>query len=847
MTEVQRTGHLGLVHGAPVGANGIHVLHIVPHSFSAPDFRYHGSTKDFAGRPQYFRDREVGFDTFHHRKNVDTLKSKLTALELADYTHIIFDGSFTDHDWHYVKTRWPNAKLILRSHNLELPHRKDTCRALAAAAATDDLVRQSEDKRDAHRNRRIFFERDVAAAKYAHVILSIEGIKPSARYWSRLGFQGEVLEAPYFLPEGYVEEINAKLDEAGPRRSWVVCVMSAQPGPLTYHALMRFHKAVKSLGERKVNWRFRATGRHFWVKNHADFSTRVKPLGIVDDLMGLLTVSRAVAVLSELGRGFKTKILEAILCGDWILVNATVFSRLPEVVKPYCLVVDLESPFGFDEALERIQRKQWPGGDPNAVLQEQNYAALECALFGERSASGVGATLSAPPGGRRKSVIAYWSDEDVAVTATFCTVLTPLHKRVAAHNFELNAALNPHCQILWNVVDNHDVHLNDKRVKAFLRQLAETRGKVGPDLRQSYMQKAKEEYYDYGDIQAYLPGAKVFNGPSLEETFAYFLPQLNSADEEQSEHRRLLTKFLASYHHAAGLNIALENVTTRYAVVIDPDLYVIRPNWLQEVIDHMSEHDLAVFGVPWNPRWYQKFRDFPCTHLMVIDLQKCQWRRDMLAPDLVRAGAKYVSKFWLEFPQMAKAGWSGALQHLFKNLSLAISEDRRQRRTIGASRDTGFSLLEEFKRDPRLKAEVATPVFTPSAGFMPTSVTPLQRVIDRLAPDRRSYLSKRPGSFTTQGFDAFGLPDTRSLGWEEFLWKGQPFAFHVRGELHRQPIGRMDDVEVLNKLNALLAKIGRPPLTDRTIGGADLAAPTATTSWAHLDAALARSTAPETA
>jgi hypothetical protein len=480
------------------------------------------------------------------------------------------------------------------------------------------------------------------------------------------------------------------------------------------------------------------------------------------------------------------------------------------------------------------------------VLREQNYAAMDRALFGDGSVRASGATFAAAAPGRRKSLIAYWSAHNVAVEATFCTVLTPLHKRVAAHNYELSAALNPRCRIHWNVVDNHDVHLNDKRVKAFLRQLADTRGKVQPDLRQSYMQKAKEEYYDYGDVREYLPASRVFSGPSLEQTFEYFFPQLDSTAEEEPEHRRLLSKFLASYHHAAGLNIALENVRTRYAVVIDPDLYVVRPNWLEDVIAHMTQHDLAVFGVPWNPRWYQKFRYFPCTHLMVIDLQKCRWRRDMLAPDLVRPGGKYVSKFWLEFPETAKAGaWAG-LRSLISNLPRAIGEDRRQRQTIGASHDTGFSLLEEFKRDPRLKAETATAVFTPKIGFMPATVTPLQRLVDAVAPDRWSYLPKKPGYFTTRGFDAFGFPDTRALGWEEFLWKGEPFAFHVRGELHRKPIGRTDDVQVLNRLNAVLAKLNRPPLVDRAIGGADLAAPTEITSWAHLDRDKAPAADPET-
>ena len=836
MTEVERLGELGLVRGERTGSGDIHLLHIVPHTFSAPDFHYHGSTKDFASRQQYFRDRGVWFDVFHHRKNVDSLATKLKGDDLPQYTHIMVDGSFTLKDWKYLKQRWPQARLIMRSHNLELPHRKDTLRALNLAAPTDDMERQAEDKRDTKRNRRTFLDRDLAAAKYADTILTIETLKPAARYWAWLGFRGEVIEEPYFLTDAYLKEIEVNVETKGrKRRDWVVCVMSSHPGPLTYHGLLCFHKAVKSLGERKPDWRFRATGRQFWVKNHEDYTPRVKPLGIVDDLMGLISISKAVAVLSELGRGFKTKILEAIVCRTWVLINPQLFRRLPDAVKPYCVVVDLDSPFGFDEAIDRIGRKEWPGGDPNGELREQAYAALDHVFFGDKRAKVVGATLAAGP--TRKSTICYWSDaprEGPQVEATICTVLTPVHKRVAAHNYELVSLLNEGARTHWNVVDNHDIHLNDKRIKAFLRQLANTRGKVQPDLRDEYMQSAKSEYFDYGEITDYIPPANVIQGLSLTETFEYFYPQLESSAEEADEHRRLMMKFLASYHHASGLNLALEQVRTRYAVVLDPDLYVVRPNWLKEVIDHMAERDLTVFGAPWNPRWYQKYRYFPCTHLMVIDLQNLRWGKDMLAPDLVRPGGKYISTFWQGFPEVRQQGRWSARRHLAGNLKRAIQEDLKQRSTIGRSHDTGFNMLQEFTTRPGLKAECLVPVFKPGHGFQPPTVTPQQVAADRLLPDHMSYVPKKPGYFTDRGFDDFGYPDFRALGWEEFLWKGEPFAFHVRGELHRKPIGRTDDVQVLNKLNAILRKMGRPPLADRSIGGSDLQAVDAS-SWDHLD------------
>ena len=838
MTEVARVGELGLVQGQRVAASEVLLLHLVPHSVGASDFHLHGSTKDIRGRHQYFNERGVSYDVFYHRRNLDQLKDVLTGDNLPDYTHILVDGSFTFKDWKFLTRRWPKAKRMFRSHNSELPHRLDAVRALSEVAATDDTERLAQNRIDTRLNRRVFFDRDLAAARFADCILTIETLKTASRYWSWLGFKGELVELPYFLPEEYVSELAAEVRRLGAsRRDWVLCVTSSHPGPLTYHGLLRFHQAVSNLGDRKPEWKFRATGRALWVKKHAAYTSRVKPLGIVDNLYKLTAISRAVAVLSDRGRGFKTKILEAILGNSWVLVNPRLYRRLPEVVRPYCVIVDPDSPFSLDEALARIDSKVWPHGDPNAVLREQADRAMDAVLLRPGPRPNVkGATLGQPPKGSRKSSVTLWSDNRTAGSpkVTFCTVLTPVHKKVAAHNWELVKHLNPDFEPRWQVVDNHDLHMAGKKNIAFLRQLKEVRGKPARDVRDLYLQRAKEEYYDYGDIAEYMPGANITSGWSLQETFDYYYPRLNSRPQDVVEHRRLLQKFLASYHHASGLNLALQKVDSRYAVVIDPDLYVLRPNWLHDVIDHMTKNDLACFGVPWNPRWYWKYRYFPCTHLMVLDLEKCPWRWDLLAPDLVNYGQKFISKFWLEQARLQNDDPPAARKHLRKNLRRAFNEDLVQRRTIAESGDTGYCLIEEFDHNPALKYEAAIPVFSVDMGFQPASVTPLQRQFDALLPDRWSYLPKRPHSMSANGFKEFGLPNCRQWGWEEFLWKDEPFAFHVRGELHRKPVGRTDDVQAWNAINAALARAGQAPLADRTWAGADLEAPEVN-SWRRLD------------
>ncbi len=374
-----------------------------------------------------------------------------------------------------------------------------------------------------------------------------------------------------------------------------------------------------------------------------------------------------------------------------------------------------------------------------------------------------------------------------AEPVTICTVATPLHKRLLARNHRLVGELNPGAPVAWSVAYN-------------------------ADIRRPGAKAGEEAPADPEPIEACAPGAVIVPGPGLEATFDATLAAFGSRGEEAREHRRLLTKYIASYHHAAGLNLAMAEVRTRYAVVMDPDFYVVRPGWIAEVIGHMRARGLALFGAPWSPRWYQKFRDFPCTHFMVMDLQAVPWRADLFAPDLVGGGRRFGSAFWEDHlaGRAARGRW-GALADLLKNLPAAVGEDIRQRATIGDARDTGYGLLKEFERRPELKAETVTAVFDPRDGFMPAMVGPLQASgpVEALLPDRLRYL---PGGLIrlAPGLRGVRPADFRALGWEEFLWRGAPFAFHVRGELQRKTAGADADAQVGAGLEAVMRRLAAP-------------------------------------
>jgi hypothetical protein len=108
-------------------------------------------------------------------------------------------------------------------------------------------------------------------------------------------------------------------------------------------------------------------------KSIPDFIERV---GFVDDPLKLLKESRAVALLTDYGFGFKTKILEAAECGCWTLVKPLVFQRLPSNVQPYCIVVDKESVAAFLGALVKTF-EPLPRGNLNSLLRAQAYGEMD--------------------------------------------------------------------------------------------------------------------------------------------------------------------------------------------------------------------------------------------------------------------------------------------------------------------------------------------------------------------------------------------------------------------------------------------------------------------------------------
>lgn len=282
-----------------------------------------------------------------------------------------------------------------------------------------------------------------------------------------------------------------------------------------------------------------------------------------------------------------------------------------------------------------------------------------------------------------------------------------------------------------------------------------------------------------------------------------------------------------SYHHAAGLNKALAEVRTRFLLVLDPDLFVIYRNWINESIQHMIRNRLSFFGAPWHPRWYSKYRYFPCVHFLMIDLEKVDIGAIDFMPALVEKPPfvyridRLIKQAQIEKqprtmklkPIINAVGirkallWSVAYW-IYHGLPLLFSRYR-----IHSSRDTGWRLWNDFGRTRRHSADMVLPVVDVQTQLIKPAhlQTRWGICLERLLPRRWSFLPAVGTYVNPKQAPAFDLPEFSLLKPEAFVWRGSPFAFHLRRYLWDTVMGGRDAEEEDHILERLFATMKIEP------------------------------------
>jgi SAM-dependent methyltransferase len=381
-----------------------YILHVVPDSINNMGKGFVGSTKDVLGRAEYFAERGHRVRQFVSpgRSDDETL-AMLREADLGDCRAAVFEYEMYVHSLDFLKRKHPGVRRVVRAHNANLPHFVDQFRGRLRMLQENQGADLSQATESIHLAL-ARFRLDGECAVLADAILPICQWEAN-HYWGQLTAAEKVVNVPYFVPRTLLSQIPTR-----PRRNAVLVAMGtgAAMAPLLYDAGRNAVELVNALSaDVAAAWDFRITG-NLKPPDVLGPLGRLKSTGLLTSPLPLLAEARAVVIPSDLGMGFKTKVLEAILAGCWVLVTEEVHGRLPEALHPWCLAMDPRSPERFAEILRRCADPP-PPGDPNAVLRDEAFCGLDRVLARDRASEPPArrvetAPVDPPPGPAGKPV-----------------------------------------------------------------------------------------------------------------------------------------------------------------------------------------------------------------------------------------------------------------------------------------------------------------------------------------------------------------------------------------------------------------------------------------------------------
>lgn len=340
------------------------ILHLVPATGMNATRYYLGSTKDIASRIQYFQDRMVPYEVVGLKKIAKHSIEGLRQIPLGEFSHVLVEKNNFWSVLRYIREKAPHIKIWYRGHNAEIPHRLDH---FLSALPPPRLISRPR----ALGNIFVFGVKDVYTAPLVDNVLAICEWEQE-HYWNYLCSKSAIANVPFFLPREYLSEVPKN----PVKQMQCVCVTSTDPGPITHDSVRGFAKAVQALSAGSP-WRFTVTGeREPWMEQLFQSCSVPVDWKWYSSPYEAMAPARAVAILSDYGRGFKTKILEALLCKARVLTTPGLFRRIPKSLQPYCVEVDLSKAGSFESAL-RIASEPFPSEDPNEKVRRVAYASLD--------------------------------------------------------------------------------------------------------------------------------------------------------------------------------------------------------------------------------------------------------------------------------------------------------------------------------------------------------------------------------------------------------------------------------------------------------------------------------------
>lgn len=260
-----------------------------------------------------------------------------------------------------------------------------------------------------------------------------------------------------------------------------------------------------------------------------------------------------------------------------------------------------------------------------------------------------------------------------------------------------------------------------------------------------------------------------------------------------------------SFHHAKALNLAISYTDADKFLILDPDCFMLLPDWIRLVEKHMDQMHLGFFGAPYHPKKVQNYKEFPSAICMFINRKLLEDNHHFFldfSPDMSHRfyarnyycalegtlnckmgryflfGSQEAPLRWADGPLLLQVWLQRKFPQLFPNFY----------------RDTGFRIYGYYYNC--IPHEVLDVVAKDSRKLS-------TKVFEALLPN---YCRTFPR--LGKGIIEEASPLTQSLPnfCEEFHWQGQLFALHVGAASYNETI-KKNCMSILEHLRSIIPKL----------------------------------------
>ncbi len=287
----------------------------------------------------------------------------------SDITHLLMEYSGWPELLVALRSKQPRAKIFVRTHNAEAYHyfhRKIIAskREYVNIKNWWRLIQLA--RRDAH------------CRQIADTLLGISEWDDQ-HYWGWLRGNASIRYLPYYSPWPYLRP-DVDIQTWNHRRSSIIS-MGGNFDPSGMANVVNFNRLARELSERMAEqWSYLLTWWSQWHRKVPEVSKHIEIVRECREPWDLLCQSRALAVLTPLGFGFKTTVLDGLAAGCHVIVLPKLADRLPAQVKDLCLVGD---PFQ-EQDMDRLAEALSAPPKPHSLNQHlyERVAADFRAMFG---------------------------------------------------------------------------------------------------------------------------------------------------------------------------------------------------------------------------------------------------------------------------------------------------------------------------------------------------------------------------------------------------------------------------------------------------------------------------------